>query len=110
MDPNACLERFFSAIDERDYEEAEDAYDDLCAWMLKGGFEPDWADFTHGDDEDANLAGTPVTKEWFMGWSPDFEDSDVDDFVCPGCGCLPGDGITESCDHPDGCGYSKSVR
>jgi hypothetical protein len=23
---------------------------------------------------------------------------------CPGCGCLPGDGVTEGCTHPDGCG------
>lgn len=25
--------------------------------------------------------------------------------ACPGCGCLPGDGLTPGCDHPDGCGY-----
>ena len=24
---------------------------------------------------------------------------------CPGCGCAPGEGITEGCTHPDGCGY-----
>lgn len=29
--------------------------------------------------------------------------------ACPGCGCLPGDGITETCDHPDGCGYFKDL-
>jgi formate dehydrogenase maturation protein FdhE len=28
--------------------------------------------------------------------------------ACPGCGCKPGDGITESCEHPEGCGYFKS--
>lgn len=108
MDPNATLELFFDALDEHDFDAAEQHYTDLCAWLAKGGFEPDWADFIHGDDEDANIAGTPVTKEWFMGWSPDFEEDS--DLTCPGCGCTPGEGITETCDHPEGCGYSKSVR
>jgi hypothetical protein len=27
---------------------------------------------------------------------------------CPGCGCMPGDGYTPSCNHPDGCGFYKS--
>jgi hypothetical protein len=27
--------------------------------------------------------------------------------ACPGCGCMPGDGRTESCAHPDGCGYHQ---
>ena len=26
--------------------------------------------------------------------------------ACPGCGCMPGDGRTEGCIDPDGCGYS----
>lgn len=25
--------------------------------------------------------------------------------ACPGCGCLPGDGLTPGCNDPDGCGY-----
>lgn len=25
--------------------------------------------------------------------------------ACPGCGCMPGDGVTEGCDDPIGCGY-----
>jgi len=37
-------------------------------------------------------------------------DNSPDDFACLGCGCKPGDGITESCDHPEGCGYSKRLR
>ena len=28
---------------------------------------------------------------------------------CPGCGCMPGDGINPDCDHPEGCGYWKEV-
>ncbi len=30
--------------------------------------------------------------------------------ACPGCGCEPGDGITESCDAEDGCGFHKAER
>lgn len=26
--------------------------------------------------------------------------------ACPGCGCLPGDGRTPGCHHPEGCGYT----
>lgn len=25
--------------------------------------------------------------------------------ACLGCGCMPGDGRTKGCTHPDGCGY-----
>lgn len=28
---------------------------------------------------------------------------------CPGCGCESGDGITETCEHPDGCGFWKAL-
>lgn len=27
------------------------------------------------------------------------------EFACPGCGCEPGDGRTDGCPHPEGCGY-----
>jgi hypothetical protein len=33
------------------------------------------------------------------------EDEDI--MRCPGCGCLPGEGLTKDCNHPDGCGYSR---
>jgi len=33
----------------------------------------------------------------------------VDDEACPGCGCKPGDGLTDGCFHPVGCGYFKHV-
>ena len=32
----------------------------------------------------------------------------VDPEACPGCGCKPGDGYTEGCDHPDGCGFFRT--
>lgn len=27
------------------------------------------------------------------------------EYACPGCGCEPGDGYTDGCDDPAGCGY-----
>lgn len=33
----------------------------------------------------------------------------ADDEACPGCGCIPGDGLTDGCFHPVGCGYYKRV-
>lgn len=27
--------------------------------------------------------------------------------ACPGCGCLPGDGTTDGCEHPEGCGFNR---
>lgn len=32
----------------------------------------------------------------------------ADPEACPGCNCKPGDGVTEGCSHPDGCGYFKT--
>ena len=33
--------------------------------------------------------------------------ADMDAEACPGCGCQPGDGVTASCNHPDGCGEAR---
>ena len=46
--------------------------------------EADYAD-RHGDHED---------------------DCDCADEACPGCGCMPGEGRTDGCEHPDGCGFN----
>lgn len=35
---------------------------------------------------------------------------DANDYPCPGCGSLPGDGYTAGCDHPDGCGYFADLE
>jgi len=29
--------------------------------------------------------------------------------ACDTCGCLPGEGLTEGCDDPDGCGWSRKM-
>jgi type IV secretory pathway VirB10-like protein len=31
----------------------------------------------------------------------------LDPEACPGCGCLPGDGLTEGCEDEGGCGYYR---
>jgi len=37
-----------------------------------------------------------------------WEDEEVDPEACPGCGCRPGDGISEKCEHPEGCGFNRA--
>ncbi len=33
----------------------------------------------------------------------------IDNYPCPGCACLPGDGATPGCTHPDGCGFAATA-
>jgi hypothetical protein len=40
----------------------------------------------------------------------DEEEEEEDEEACPGCGCVPGDGITEECNDPLGCGEAKKQR
>jgi len=30
--------------------------------------------------------------------------------ACPGCQCKPGDGLTEGCEHPKGCGFARNYQ
>jgi len=58
MDPNTCLQRLLDAIcgyyacagdaarDHRDA--AREAADDLCGWLGRGGYQPNWLDVTLG--------------------------------------------------------------
>ena len=34
----------------------------------------------------------------------------VIDDSCPDCGCDAGDGVTEGCEHPEGCGWVRDVH
>lgn len=43
MDPNACLQRLGRAILNEDNEETRHAAGDLCRWIQRGGFKPDWS-------------------------------------------------------------------
>ena len=63
-----------------------------------------WNDLTDVDNETvAFLAGVRKAINERTAWDWFAEDDDPE--ACPGCGCLPGDGRTEGCDHPDGCGF-----
>lgn len=37
-------------------------------------------------------------------------ETQTDDLACPGCNCLPGDGRTPTCFHPEGCGYFRELE
>jgi len=39
--------------------------------------------------------------------SDDLGPEDLSPEACPGCGCLPGDGLTDGCEDPMGCGYNR---
>lgn len=50
MDPQACLERYWTAVLSADWYEAAEAYEALRAWIERGGFEPTWK-HPHGRSE-----------------------------------------------------------
>ena len=39
----------------------------------------------------------------------DLDDVEENPEACPGCGCLPGDGVSEDCDDEEGCGFFKGL-
>lgn len=41
--------------------------------------------------------------------TPEEVDEYTNPEACPGCGCLPGEGRTNGCDHPDGCGFTRTL-
>lgn len=83
MDPNACLERFLTALEEGDLRAAERAHADLTTWLAKGGFEPDWTDFDvdPGQESRGGDSVIDVTKEWFVAWSPGMCTSTVEEML-----------------------------
>lgn len=42
MDPNETFKRWQLALLEEDTTEAKEAYNNLRAWLERGGFEPNW--------------------------------------------------------------------
>lgn len=42
--------------------------------------------------------------------SEEIEDEIAQGERCPGCGCEPGDGLTEGCAHPEGCGFFRELE
>jgi hypothetical protein len=44
MDPQACYERWRSAVQIGDVDEAREARADLCEWFGRGGAKPQWTE------------------------------------------------------------------
>ena len=45
MDPDTCLREYYSAIERRDYDFADECWHDLKNWIGIGGFRPElWVD------------------------------------------------------------------
>jgi hypothetical protein len=42
VDPQACLERYWTAFLAEEWEEASEAWEALANWIRCGGFEPAW--------------------------------------------------------------------
>ena len=71
-----------------------------------------WAVFVRGSELNGPVFSSPDLNEALVN-TLSVEDEEYtweSADVCPGCGCEPGDGITESCNDEDGCAYSKAVR
>jgi hypothetical protein len=50
-----------------------------------------------------------VRTEEATGSNDQVEVDDPEEHPCPGCRCRPGEGVTDGCMHPDGCGYWKAL-
>jgi hypothetical protein len=62
---------------------------------------------------DDNPGAMEAVSEWVMenhDLEEEDEEEELDEEACPGCGCMPGDGITEECNDPVGCGEAKKQR
>lgn len=49
MDPNACLRMLLDAHRNGDSDSADEHRGDLCDWMTRGGFPPDFSRLTPDD-------------------------------------------------------------
>lgn len=57
-----------------------------------------------------NLVNQQITQlKGLNARAMDGELDELDPQVCPGCFCTPGDGVTDGCVHPDGCGYVRAI-
>lgn len=64
MDPDTCLREYWSALERRDYELADEYWHDLKNWIGIGGFMPeDWQDEVFGTRNAADFWSKPHLKE-----------------------------------------------
>lgn len=86
-------------------------------------YEAYMAEYEYGDNGDAETGPRPYRDlgsfrqidggyghatllDLIERWKYEVDPRDAE--MCPGCGCRPGDGVTATCYHPDGCGYHKT--
>lgn len=80
--------------------------------------EAEWVERPHGSIAmgsawfvlEALLSGLASNPELAEAWNGLVESAiqSADLEKCPGCGSMPGQGINDSCNHPEGCGYWKA--
>lgn len=71
-----------------------------------------------GDEEPAMLVASFAYAPFEHGWRVAYKQAlaaamrraHSGDPMCDGCGCMPGDGVTAGCTHPDGCGYDPDQQ
>lgn len=90
--------------------------EDLCKLAEMLGYKRGWGDqlqcrngaFVSSllDFFDDNPGAMEALVEWVMD-NHDLDEEGLDEEACPGCGCLPGAGVTEGCEDPHGCGVNR---
>jgi hypothetical protein len=61
-----------------------------------------------GDGSEAGRVATLVQRTFEAALTDPDPVADTD--ACPGCGNVPGDGLSQDCWHPHGCGFWKENR
>jgi hypothetical protein len=100
-----------------------DLYPSKDAFIRSRLQSPDYTEEKALQDQADSAGGGSVTAgeddgyvEWLESLGPDDDTPEADAKnqpawgeleACPGCGSMPGDDLTEGCDHPDGCGEQR---
>lgn len=62
------------------------------------------------DDRHARPGGRYSLKTTAQHASDEEPEQDLGTDACPGCECVPGEGVSANCNDPDGCGYWKDLE
>lgn len=83
-------------------------YEDLKQYLFDEGmdYEDDGPPSAQGDRDLYCTDCAMEVRDHKNGECPDAPSPEA----CPGCQKLPGDGLTEGCDHPEGCGFWRNAH
>lgn len=71
MDPEACFALFVEAVHHERVRAAQEAYENLRTWLLRGGFEPTWGKHPmYKPRRGVKRPPTMWTREAFNAWGP----------------------------------------